>query len=220
MNIEVRLAGKRLAAAVIILLAAALALAATMARGGGEGAVNAATVAGVVNSEQDHVTPGEMARWIVEKRKDYQLIDIRSAWEFDDYHIPTATNIPLTQLFEDSGLKQLSREKKIVLYGFGAGHAAQAQLLLSMKGYQAYSLRDGISDWWETIMSPKSIRSDPPDPNGYREAKQLREHFMGTGGPASPATAAPPVPAPPPAGQDAPKDIPPANKLKLGKGCS
>ncbi|MDE3166760.1 MAG: rhodanese-like domain-containing protein [Acidobacteriota bacterium] len=220
MKLEVRLAGKRLAAAVIVLLAAALALAATMAKGSSAGPVNASAIAGVVNSEQDHVTPGEMARWIVEKRKDYQLIDIRSAWEFDDYHIPTAINIPLAQLFEDSGLKQLSRDKKIVLYGFGAGHAAQAQLLLSMKGYQAFSLRDGISDWWENVMSPKSIRSDPPDPNGYRAAKQLREQFMGTGGTPGPAGAAPAaVPAPPAPGQT-PKDIPPASKLKLGKGCS
>jgi rhodanese-related sulfurtransferase len=220
MKLELRLAGKRLAAAAIILLAAALALAATMAKGSSEGPVNASAIAKVVNAEQDHVTPGEMARWIIEKRKDYQLVDIRSAWEFDDYHIPTAINIPLAQLFEDSGLKQLSREKKVVLYGFGAGHAAQAQLLLSMKGYQAYSLRDGISDWWETIMSPKSIRSDPPDPNGYRESKQLREHFMGTGESGRPATAAPPVPAPPPASQEPPRTIPPANKLKLGHGCS
>jgi rhodanese-related sulfurtransferase len=220
MKLEVRLAGKRLAGAVIILLAAALALAATMAKGTGEGAVNASAIAKVVNAEQDHVTPGELARWIVEKRKDYELVDIRSAWEFDDYHIPTAINIPLAQLFEDSGLKQLSREKKIVLYGFGAGHAAQAQLLLGLKGYQAYSLRDGISDWWETIMSPKSIRSDPPDPNGYRESKQLREHFMGTGETGRPATAMPPVPVMPAPGQEPSKEIPPANKLKLGKGCS
>lgn len=106
------------------------------------------------------------------------MIDIRPPWQFEDYHIPTAINIPLTAVFQDAELKQSSREKKIVLYGFGAGHAAWAQLLLSMKGYQAYSLRDGVVDWWETVMTPSSIRSDPPYPTGSREAKQLREHFM------------------------------------------
>ena len=172
MKFELKLAGKALAAAVIVLLAVTLALAATLAKGTAAGPVNADSVAQMVDSEKDHVTPGELARWIVEKRQDYQLIDIRPQWQYDDYHIPTAIDIPLTVLFQDAGLKQLSRQKKVVLYGFGAGHAAQAELLLSMQGYQAYSLRDGIVDWWETIMMPSSIRSDPPNPNGYREAKQ------------------------------------------------
>jgi rhodanese-related sulfurtransferase len=215
-----RLGGKRLAAAIIIFLAVALALAATIARGTGAGPVDAAAIAQVVDAEKDHVTPGEVARWILEKRQDYQLIDIRPAWQFDDYHIPTAANIPLAGLFQDAGMKQLSRGKKIVLYGFGEGHEAQAQLLLAMKGYQAYSLAGGIVGWWETIMTPSSIRSDPPNPAGYREARQLRERFMGT---AAPGAGAPPppsaVPQTPPA-QPAPQGAPPANKLKLGRGCS
>jgi rhodanese-related sulfurtransferase len=220
MRFELRLAGKRLAAAIIILLAAVLALAATMAKGTGAGPVNADAMAQAIDAEKDHVTPGELARWILEKRQDYQLIDIRPQWQFDDYHIPAAVNIPLTTLFEDAGLKQLSREKKIVLYGFGAGHAAQAQLLLSMKGYRAYSLRDGIVDWWEVIMTPSSIRSDPPNPTGYREAKQLREHFMGAAGPAGSAAVAPAAVLPSPTVQPAPPSTPPKNKLKLGHGCS
>jgi len=220
MKFELKLEGKRLAAAVIVFLAVALALAGTIARGTGAGPVNADAIAQVVDTEKDHVTAGELARWILDKRQDYELVDIRPQWQFDDYHIPTAINIPLTTLFQDSGLKQLSREKKVVLYGFGAGHAAQAQLLLDMKGYRAYSLRDGIVDWWETVMTPSSIRSDPPNPSGYRELKQLREHFMGTASPGAaggPAPAA--IPAVPPA-QKAPQGTPPANKLKLGRGCS
>ncbi len=217
MKFELRLAGKRLAAACIIFLAMVLALAATMAKGAGAGPVNAAAAAQTMDADKDHVTAGELARWILDKRQDYQLIDIRPAWQFDDYRIPTAINIPLTVLFQDAGLKQLSREKKIVVYGFGAGHAAEAQLLLSMKGYQAYSLGDGMVEWWETVMTPSSIRRDPPDPTGYREAKQLRQRFMGgTGGPAPAAGApqAPPPQAPPP------QSPAPQNKLKLGRGCS
>lgn len=219
MRYELRLAGKRLAAAVIILLALALALAATIAKGTGAGPVDAAAIAQTVDAEKDHVTAGEVSRWILEKRQDYQLIDIRPPWQFEDYHVPTAINIPLGVLFQDAGTKQLSRGKKIVLYGFGEGHQAQSQLLLALKGYQAYSMDGGIVGWWEAIMTPSSIRSDPPNPSGYREAKQLREHFMGT---AAPGTAAPPpsaVPQTPPA-QPAPQGTPAPNKLKLGRGCS
>jgi rhodanese-related sulfurtransferase len=216
MNFELKLGGKRLAAAVVILLAVTLALAGAIAKGTGAGPVNAEAVAQAANDEKDHVTPRELARWIIEKRQDYQLIDIREPWRYDDYHIPTAVNIPFTQLFTDAGLKQLSREKKIVLYGFGAGHAAEGQLLLSMKGYNAYSVREGIVQWWEEIMTPLSVRVDDPSPAGYREAKQLREQFMGgqakPSGTPAPAAA---VPLPPPPAQPTP-----ANKLKLGRGCS
>jgi rhodanese-related sulfurtransferase len=216
MNFELKLGGKRLAAAIVALLAVTLALAGAIAQGTGAGPVNAAAVAQAANDEKDHVTPGELARWILEKRQDYQLIDIREPWRYDDYHIPTAINIPFTQLFTDAGLKQLSREKKIVLYGYGAGHAAEGQLLLSMKGYNAYSVREGIVQWWEEIMTPLSVRSDSPSPAGYREAKQLREQFLG--GAAKPSAAATPTeaaPPPPPTPQPTP-----ANKLKLGRGCS
>lgn len=219
MQLELKLAGKRLAAAVIVFLAVTLALAATIAKGTGAGPVNAEAVAQTVDAEKDHVTPGELARWILEKRQDYQLVDIRPQWQFEDYHIPTAMNIPLTELFNDGGLKRLSREKKVVLYGFGAGHAAQAELLLAMKGYQAYSLRDGIADWWETVMTPSSIRTDPPNPSGYREAKRLRELFMGSGTAAAAPNAVPAIPVAPPTPAQAPR-TPPANKLKLGRGCS
>lgn len=222
MKLELKLAGKSLAAGAIVLLAGVLALAAAIAKGPGSGPVDAVAFAQTVDAEQDHVTPGELARWILEKRQDYQLIDIRPAWQFEDYHIPTAINIPLTELFQDAGLRQLSRGKKIVLYGFGAGHSAQAELLLGMKGYQAFSLRDGIVDWWDTIMTPSSIRSDPPNPTGYRESKQLREHFLGTAAPggAAPAPSAVPAAPPAPGGTPPAAPAPPANKLKLGHGCS
>ena len=120
MTFELKLAGKRLAVAILIVLAAVLALAATIAKGGGAGPVNAEAIAQAMDAEKDHVTPGELARWILERRQDYQLIDIRPQWQFEDHHIPTAIHIPLTAVFQDAGLKQLSREKKIVLYGFGA----------------------------------------------------------------------------------------------------
>ena len=68
-------------------------------------------------------------------------------------------------------------------------------------------------------MTPSSIRSDPPDPTASREAKQLREHFMGGSGT---APGAPPAPlaVPPPSPAQQPQTLPPNNKLKLGHGCS
>jgi rhodanese-related sulfurtransferase len=219
MKYQVTLTGKSLAAAAAVLLALILAISATLVHGAGAAPLDAKSAVQTILAEKDHVTPTELAGWILAKRSDYQLIDIRLPWQYDDYHIPGAINVPLSQLFEDSGLKQLERSKTIVLYGLGAGHAAQAQLMLAMRGYKALSLREGISAWWSDVMTPMSLRSESQSPAGYQQAKQLREHFLGAAGAApSPAAApAPVVPETPPAAQPAPGG---ERKLKLGKGCS
>ena len=221
MTIEVT--RKRLAAGGAIFLGLVLALASTVVHGTGSGPVDAPSLVRNIVTEKDHVTSGELAGWILEKKQDYLLVDIRDPWKFDDYHIPTAVNIPLDQLFEDAGLKQLSREKKIVLYGLGMGHSAQAQLLLSLKGYNALSLEDGLAGWWDAVMTPTSVRSESASPAGYLQAKALRERFMG--GPSGGTTASPSapmaVPQAPPAKEAGPANTAPAGKkLKLGKGCS
>jgi rhodanese-related sulfurtransferase len=220
MNVEFKLSGKSLAAAAAIFLGVVLALATTIARGTGAGPINAPALVQTIVKEEDHVTPGELARWIIEKRTDYQLIDIRQPWQFDDYHIPTAVNIPLPTLFGDAGLEKLSRGKKIVLYGLGAGHAAQAQLLLSLKGYNAYSLREGISAWWDEVMTPLSLQSESQSPAGYQQAKQLREYFLDATPKVETPVSPPPAPTEVPPAQAAPGGKTPAKKLKLGRGCS
>ena len=220
MKVEFNLNGKMLGAGALVFLGIVLATATTIVRGTGAGPVNAPALVQTIVKEEDHVTPGQLARWLVEKRTDFQLIDIREPWQFDDYHIPSAVNIPLTGLFEDAGLKKLSREKKIVLYGLGGTRAAQAQLLLSLKGYNAFSVPDGITAWWNDVITPTSLRSEDQTPAGYQQAKQLREHFLGAAPTGETAvTPSPATPTVPPA-QNTPARPTPGKKLKLGRGCS
>lgn len=219
MKIEFELKGRTLAAAGVLGVAAALAAVSAAVSPSGMNPASPEAVVDAMVAEKDHVQPLELARWILEKRQDYQLIDLREPWEYDDYHIPTAVNIPLTQLFTPEGLKQLDRGRTVVVYGLGMGHPAQTQLLLSLKGYRALSLKDGITGWWDQVLTPQSLRGENPQPAGYQQARALREQFLG--GPGQPsnsgAKTAPPMPAPPPApapGKPSPK------KLKLGRGCS
>jgi len=240
MKVNFTLTGKMLTAIVLAGLAVVLAVSSLISQN--VRAAESASAAESVAKSASEVTAGELAQWIIEKRQDYQLVDLRDPWQFDDYHIPTAINIPLTQAFAPENLKRLDKSKKIVVYGLGAGRAAQTQLLLSMKGYHAYSLNDGVIAWWDDVMTPTSIRSANPSSTGYQQARQLREYFM-AGGRAgeAPATMATPAPPPtmtapeksaaPPAVKPAvkpaakpPEKVPPKDKekerLKLGTGCS
>jgi rhodanese-related sulfurtransferase len=216
MPFEIRLAGKTLAAAAVLGAGAVLALASMATRGGAGAPVATEAIVDAMVTQKDHVGATELARWIIEKRTDYQLIDIRQPWEFDDYHIPTAVNVPLPELFQSANLAKLERTKKIVVYGLGAGHSAEAQLLLQLKGYPSLSLKEGITAWWDEVMTPTSLKGSEPRPEGYQQARQLRDMFMGsTGGGAKTSGAAPPpLPAAP-----SPNGAPP-RKLKLGRGCS
>jgi rhodanese-related sulfurtransferase len=220
MQINLTLTGKKLAAGAAVLLGVVLAMAGTIVHGTEAGPVNAAAAAQTMLDEKDHVTASELAQWLIEKRTDYQLIDIRLGWQYDDYHIPTAVNIPLAGLFQPEGLKKLDRSKKIVVYGLGAGHAAEAQLLLSMKSYNALSLKEGISAWWSDVITPVSLRSETQSPAGYQQAREVRQHFMGGAGSSQPVRGAAPVTVVPPAGQQAPAAPAGGKKLKLGRGCS
>jgi rhodanese-related sulfurtransferase len=236
MRRSIVLTGNKLVVLAVVLVAVVLALAAAISH-----SVRAAETKAAVESiakDAGQVTAGELAQWIIEKRQDYQLIDLREPWQFDDYHIPTAINIPFAQFFGPEA--RLDKNKKIVVYGLGAGHSAQTQLLLAMKGYRAYALNDGIIAWWDEVMTPTSIRSANPQSSGYQQARQLRDYFMSGGRAGEPPTAvtAPP-PQPPAAATPAkpvvktkpaakpaakPAEKPPKDKekdrLKLGTGCS
>jgi len=236
MRRSIVLTGNKLVAFALLLVAVVLVVAGAISHG-----VRAAETKAAVESmakDAGQVTAGELTQWIMENRQDYQLFDLRDPWQFDDYHIPTAINIPFAQFFAAESHNRLDKNKKIVVYGLGAGQAAQIQLLLAMKGYRAYALTDGIIGWWDEVMTPTSIRSANPQSSGYQQARQLREYFMGGGWaggapvamtPGAPA-ATPPAAAPgkPPAKTPAktPKKAPPTEKekekerLKLGTGCS
>jgi rhodanese-related sulfurtransferase len=216
MRIDLTLTGKTLGAGAVVALGVILALATTVAHGTEAAPANTPALVRAMVDQTDHVQATELAQWLIEKRADFQIVDIRLPWQYDDYHLPTAINIPLATLFEPAGLNQLARTKKVVIYGLGAGHAAEAQLLLVMKGYNALSLKEGLTAWWNDVITPVSLRSDSASPAGYQQAKQLREQFLGAPGASKPSAAAP-VAAP------AAPVTPPAEgakKLKLGRGCS
>lgn len=162
-------------------------------------------LAQVVQAEVDHVSVDELAAWIVTGRADYRLIDLRDSKAFAEYHVPTAENVPVTEL----GPERLGRQEKLVLYSDGGIHAAQAWMLLHAQGYKSvYTLRGGLEEWKDEVLFPTlSAEATPAERAAFERRVQLARFFGGTprqGGPASAGAEAMPLPtvpvvvAPPP----------------------
>ncbi|MCE9579855.1 MAG: rhodanese-like domain-containing protein [Deltaproteobacteria bacterium] len=140
-----------------------------------------------VERQEDHVTPAELATWIIEGRADYRLIDIRDERAFAAYHIPTAENVPLAQI-ADGGL---ARTDKIILYGDGGIHAAQAWMVLSGMGYtRTYTLLEGLDAWKEDVLFPIAP-TDPAAHAQFERTAQVAKFFGGQPRAAVQAGAAP-----------------------------
>lgn len=130
-----------------------------------------------VERREDHVTPQELAAWIVEGRGDYRLIDLRDEKSFAEYHIPTAENVPLATVADGA----LSRADKIVLYGEGGIHAAQAWMVLRGFGYpRVYTLLEGLDAWKDEVLFPvMPTTPDPAQQARFERAVAVAKYFGG-----------------------------------------
>jgi rhodanese-related sulfurtransferase len=171
----------------------------------------------IVQQETDHVTPTELAGWIIEGRSDYRLLDLRSPDEFATYHIPGAENVPPSQLSD----YPLLPTEKIVVYSGGGIHAAQGWMLLRALGFRGvYTVLGGLDGWTDEVLYPS-----PPAGNDVQAAARFQQAaavatFFGgqpriAAGETPPAQPALPKLAPPVAGPA----VPVAPRGKKREGC-
>jgi rhodanese-related sulfurtransferase len=171
----------------------------------------------IVEKEVDHVTPPELAGWIVQGRSDYRLIDLRAESDYAAYHIPTAENVTVAALPEFP----LLRTEKIVLYSDGGIHAAQAWMLMQAQGYRAvYTVLGGLDAWKDEVLYPAlPAQASALERARFERAVAVARFFGGeprSGGvAAAPATMAlPKLAAPAPSGAASP--VAPRKKKKEG----
>lgn len=158
-------------------------------------------LAEAITNESDHIAAEELAKWLIDKKPDLLVVDMRSAEEFAQYHIPGAVNIPFTKLFEEEAREMMTGDKTIVLYSNGGTHAAQAWVLLKQMGIESYVLLGGLNYWAEAILNPKAPHALAADSEilKYQFQKSASGYFAPGGAVAAPAdsttaTAKPKVP--------------------------
>ena len=83
---------------------------------------------------------------LVEAKKGI-VLDVRTAEEFSEGYIPTATNIDIYEDDFESRVSKLDKSKEIYVYCQAGGRSSDAAKMLQNKGYKVYNLEDGFSDW-------------------------------------------------------------------------
>lgn len=93
----------------------------------------------------DYTDPGQLAKLIETGEKEYYLIDVRTAEEFESGYIPTAINIPYDVIAEN--LPTEDRDALIIVYCRSGARASRAKQTLEELGYTNIINFGAVADW-------------------------------------------------------------------------
>ena len=130
-----------------------------------------------------YVTTDQVAKRIIENDPSLELIDVRSADEFNKFSLPGSINVPLDSLLNKSSLSYLGIPgTKTIFISNDDITADQAWVLTKRLGYKStYVMTGGINRWMETIIDPKEPAETDPNTTfetyAFRKGAQI--HFTG-----------------------------------------
>jgi len=130
-----------------------------------------------IEDERDHVGPLDLATWIRDRRPGLRIIDVREGLDSTTYLIPGAEAVRLEQI----GGLAIAPGQHLVLYSDGGTHAAQAWVLLRMRGItDVHVLKDGMAAWEDEVLSPRmpAVAADSARQR-YERARSLALWFGG-----------------------------------------
>lgn len=110
-----------------------------------------------INDQARFLDTDLIAKRIIDADPSLFLIDVRSIYEFEEYALPGAVNIPVEELL----LKQWEDYFKqdamdVVFYSNSDVYADQAWVLCAQLGYDnLYVMKGGLNKWFKTIMLPE-----------------------------------------------------------------
>jgi len=98
----------------------------------------------------------ELAKWIIEKKDDYYLVDTRIKNEFDEYHIPFALSSSGIELMNTS----IDKKAAIIIYDKGSRYSIEKlKQLIDNRNEQIYVVMGGMNEWINKILFP-DLRGD------------------------------------------------------------
>ena len=103
--------------------------------------------------------PEDLAGELVDLPGRLDVVDIRPAWQFNEYHIPGAVNVQIQELMADSAYLKDNRPLVIVCRD-GYLSAAVAGALVQRAQRPIRFLSGGVIRYYDEILRPKGILSD------------------------------------------------------------
>ena len=139
---------------------------------------DAELIAKQIVDREDHINAEQLGQLIIDKDPDYLLIDVRKPQEYSNFHINSAVNIPLKELFKPEFITSLDPENFLILYSNGGTHAAQAWVLLKQQGFSNMAVLLGGLNYWVDVYS------NPTPPEGvHADSEIFRYQFLKSAGP-------------------------------------
>jgi rhodanese-related sulfurtransferase len=101
----------------------------------------------------------------IDDLEDFFLMDIRLPADYCAGHIPGAVNIPFLDVAKPENLAMLPIDRPILVICYTGHTASQINAILNMLGYNAWTLRFGMTSWrdetstavWSSDASYKQI---------------------------------------------------------------
>ena len=87
------------------------------------------------------------AKILMEEEADYIILDVRTAEEYADKHIPNAINIPNEVIGTEEIAELPDRDQLILVYCRSGNRSKQASEKLAALGYTNIYEFGGINDW-------------------------------------------------------------------------
>lgn len=144
--------------------------------------------------------PVELAKILEDQPGSLDVVDIRPAWQFNEYHIPGAVNVPARELMTTPAYLDDKRPLVIVCRD---GHisAAVGGALIQKARRPIRFLSGGVIRYYDEIMRPPGIKSETL-PSGTPSVQGVPSQMPDTNAPAPGDTPADPD-SPPAQGKNA-----------------
>lgn len=135
-------------------------------------------IAEMIYRGDDHISPRELAEWIIEDDNGFRIIDIRSEIDFANSKILGAENIPMEYLMKRETIESLDDGQIIVIYSNGNSHAHQIALVLRSVGLDCFVVEGGLNGWNKYLRN-SALSDNPTDDEILVFSKQnaIIQHF-------------------------------------------
>jgi rhodanese-related sulfurtransferase len=151
---------------------------------------------GIFVNLPERMSPEDLAGRIMDLPGTLDVVDIRPAWQFAEYHIPGSVNLPVHELMGNPAFLN-DRRPLVIVCRDGSISAAIGGVLIQKSQRPIRYLSGGIMRYYDEIMRPRGIISDrmtpltpsiPETPSGAFE-KQPQIPKEAPPAPAKPETA-------------------------------